>query len=114
MTGINWAQKLGSRKFWALVAALITALLVLFRVDAEASTQIVALVGAFGSVVMYMLAEASVDRARAEAAGNDTPAAVLREASVGVIKKDPEAQTPYTIKPPDVQNSNGLKIDPDR
>lgn len=72
MTQVNWAQKLGSRKFWALLAALITAALVMMRVDAEAVTQVVALVGAFGAIVMYMFTEASVDVARAEAGEEDT------------------------------------------
>lgn len=104
MTSINWGQKLGSRKFWALLAALVTSALVLLRVNAETSTQIVALIGAFGAIVMYMFAEASVDRARADGGDPDVPTAILLPVTkVGEIGKDPVAQTPQAIKPPDAE-----------
>ena len=64
MYKIDWKQKLSSRKFWALIAALITAVLVLFRVSDEVITQVIAVVGAFASIAVYILAEASVDAAR--------------------------------------------------
>ena len=62
---IDWAGKLSSRKFWALIAALLTAVLVLFRVSDEVITQVVAVVGAFASIAVYIFAEASIDAARA-------------------------------------------------
>ena len=61
---INWRQKLSSRKFWALLAGLMTALMVLMNMPEETIAQVVAVVGAFASVIVYMLAEASVDAAR--------------------------------------------------
>jgi hypothetical protein len=58
---INWGRKLSSRKFWALAAGLATSVLVLTKVDENTAAQVMAVIGAFGSVVTYMLAEAYVD-----------------------------------------------------
>lgn len=58
---INWAKKLSSRKFWALVAGLATSSMVLGSVPDNTVTQVVAVIGAFGSVCIYMLSEAYVD-----------------------------------------------------
>ena len=58
-------RKLSSRKFWALLAGFIGSLLIVFNVGDNDITQITAVVTAFGSVAVYMLAEASVDKARA-------------------------------------------------
>lgn len=58
----NWKTKLASRKFWALVAGFIGSMLVVFNVGDNDIAQITAVVTAFGSVAVYMLAEASVDR----------------------------------------------------
>lgn len=53
--------KIASRKFWSLVAALVTSLLILFNLDENTTAQIVAAVGAFGSIIVYIFAEAYVD-----------------------------------------------------
>jgi phosphate/sulfate permease len=66
MEKINWLQKFTSRKFWAAVAAFVTALLVFFNVGTEDMERIVALIGAFGSLIAYTLAEGMVDKARVE------------------------------------------------
>ncbi|MBR8661114.1 MULTISPECIES: hypothetical protein [Brevibacillus] len=63
---IDWKAKLGSRKFWALIAGVATSALVLFGTDADTITKVVALIGAIGSCAVYMFAEASVDAARAK------------------------------------------------
>ena len=62
----DWKAKLTSRKFWAAVAAFVSALLVFFNVDTESMERIVALIGAFGSLIAYIIAEGLVDVARAE------------------------------------------------
>lgn len=62
---INWKQKLGSRKFWALVGGLVSSLLVAFKVSDGSVAQITAIITAFGSVAVYIFAEASVDKASA-------------------------------------------------
>lgn len=58
---IDWARKLSSRKFWALLAGLATSALVLVNIPENEIAEVVAVIGAFGSVVGYMLAEAYVD-----------------------------------------------------
>ena len=64
MTKDDMLRKISSRKFWALIASLITAFLVLLKAPEETITQVVAVVGAFASIAVYILAEASVDAAR--------------------------------------------------
>ena len=64
---IDWTQKISSRKFWALIAALATSLLVLMRMPEETIAQVTAVIGAFASVAVYILAEASIDKASASA-----------------------------------------------
>lgn len=61
---INWKQKLASRKFWALVAALGTSVLVAFGAGDEVVTQVTGVIGAVGSVIAYIFAEAYVDGKR--------------------------------------------------
>lgn len=66
---IDWKSKLASRKFWALVAGLVSSLLVAFKVSEGSIAQVTAIITAFGSVAVYIFAEASVDKA---AAGKDS------------------------------------------
>ena len=61
---INWKEKLSSRKFWALVAALVLSILVFFNASDNVATQVGSIITAFGSVCVYTLAEASVDKKR--------------------------------------------------
>jgi len=61
---IDWKLKLSSRKFWVTVAIFTTAVLTLFKVDAETSTQITALIVAGGNIAIYLLAEGLIDVAR--------------------------------------------------
>lgn len=60
---INWKRKLGSRKFWALVAAVATSVLVLVGAGEDTAIKITGLITTVGSVVVYILAEAHVDAA---------------------------------------------------
>lgn len=57
-------RKLSSRKFWALLAGFIGSMLVVFNVGDNDIAQVTAVITAFGSVAVYMLAEASVDKSR--------------------------------------------------
>lgn len=63
---IEWKSKLSSRKFWALIAGFIGSLLVAFNVGENEIAQVTAIITAFGSVVVYILAEASVDKTTAK------------------------------------------------
>lgn len=67
MTQINWKEKLSSRKFWALIAALVLSVLVFFNVGENQIAQITSIITAFGSVAVYIFAEASIDKAHANA-----------------------------------------------
>lgn len=58
---IDWKRKLASRKFWALLAGMATSALVLINVPDNKIAEVAAVIGAFGSVACYMLAEAYVD-----------------------------------------------------
>lgn len=64
MTKINWKQKLSSRKFWALISALVLSILVFFNVGENEIAQVTSIITAFGSIAVYIFAEASVDKAR--------------------------------------------------
>jgi len=66
---IDWKAKLSSRKFWALLAGLVSSLLVAFNVSEGSIAQVTAIITAFGSVAVYIFAESSVDKA---AAGKDS------------------------------------------
>lgn len=57
-------RKLSSRKFWALLAGFIGSMLVVFNVGDNDIAQVTAVITAFGSVAVYMLAEASVDKSK--------------------------------------------------
>ena len=63
---INWKEKLSSRKFWALVAALVLSILVFFNASDNTATQVSSIITAFGSICVYTLAETSVDKKRLE------------------------------------------------
>lgn len=66
MNKINWAQKLSSRKFWVAITGLVVSVIAFTKCDPGTTEKVVALVGAIGSMVMYMLSETMVDKAREE------------------------------------------------
>lgn len=63
-------QKVTSKKFWSMLIAVISALCILFNVDANTTTQIVTVAGLFGAIVVYIYSEAKVDAARLIASAN--------------------------------------------
>jgi hypothetical protein len=58
---INWKRKLASRKFWALVAAVATSVIVLLGAGEDAVVKVTGLITTVGAVVAYIFAEAQVD-----------------------------------------------------
>lgn len=62
--GINWKQKLTSRKFWVSLVAFVTALLVAFKVDAGSIEQVTSIIMSFASLIAYIIAEGLVDANR--------------------------------------------------
>ena len=63
---INWKEKLSSRKFWALITALVLSVIAFCNLNENTVGQISSMIMAFGSVCVYTLSEASVDKARIE------------------------------------------------
>ncbi len=63
--GINWKQKLTSRKLWLAVVGFVTGLLLYFGVDSEQVEKISALIMSGASLLAYIIAEGLVDAARA-------------------------------------------------
>ncbi len=61
---INWKQKLGSRKFWAAIAGVAVSIAAFTAITPETTGQIVAFIGAIGTLVMYMLSEGIADSGR--------------------------------------------------
>ncbi|MFW5434369.1 hypothetical protein [Paenibacillus apiarius] len=69
---VDWTRKLASRKFWALVAALGTSVLVAIGAGEETVVQVTGVIGAVGAVIAYIFAEAYVDGKREEKAEGDS------------------------------------------
>lgn len=67
MTKEDLLRKLGSRKFWSLIAGVATSISVIVGAGEDTTAKIVGLIGAIGSVVVYILAEAYVDAKSAQA-----------------------------------------------
>lgn len=67
MRKIDWKRKLSSRKLWAAVAGIVTGLSMVFGLDENTISTVAGAVVSAASVVAYVLAEGSVDTARAEA-----------------------------------------------
>ena len=59
---IDWKRKLGSRKLWAALGAWVTSLLAAFEVSENVIAQTAIIITGIGALVVYVLAEASVDR----------------------------------------------------
>lgn len=83
---MDWKRKLSSRKFWALVADFVGALLIALKMEEGSAAQITALIVMGGGVIAYIFGEAIAD------AGNGT---------VTVNHVYPKDETK---KPPDVDS----------
>ena len=59
---IDWKKKLSSRKFWAMLAALVLSVLTAFGVPELKGEQVVVIVTGIGALAVYMLAEGAVDK----------------------------------------------------
>lgn len=64
-------RKLSSRKFFALLAGFVGSLLIAFNVSDSDIAQVTAIIGSFGAIAVYILAEASVDRAAIKRDNNE-------------------------------------------
>ena len=54
-------RKLGSRKFWACITAVVVSLIAFTKATPETTERVVALVGAIGGLCVYMLSEGMAD-----------------------------------------------------
>jgi hypothetical protein len=61
---IDWKAKLSSRKFWALITGVVVSVMVLLGADATSQDQVVGVIGAVGSVAVYIIGESIVDASR--------------------------------------------------
>ena len=64
MNKIDWKTKLSSRKFWAAVTGIATAVLVLCNVNELTIEKVAALISAEGVLIAYIFAEGDVDSNR--------------------------------------------------
>ena len=69
MNGVNWKQKLTSRKLWAAVVGVVVGLAAAFGIEENDYAQIVGVVGSVVSVVSYIFGEAKVDVAHKQDGG---------------------------------------------
>ncbi|WP_058830623.1 hypothetical protein [Paenibacillus polymyxa] len=69
----DWKRKLSSRKFWALLAALLTSLLTAFGASNGTVIQVTGVIGAFGAVITYIMGEAYVDGKSASSTTTEDP-----------------------------------------
>ena len=58
---MDWKKKLSSRKFWALIAAFVTAVLVIFGASQGSIEKVAAIITSGGAVIAYILAEGNID-----------------------------------------------------
>jgi len=58
---MDWKRKLSNRKFWALIAAFITSVLVIFGASQGSIEKVTAIITSGGAVIAYILAEGYVD-----------------------------------------------------
>ena len=63
---IYWKEKLTSRKFWSAVIGFVTAILIILKVDALTTEQIIGLISAISILVAYIVGEGIVDASRKE------------------------------------------------
>ena len=78
MDSINWKEKLGSRKFWCLAIACVGALGAAFGLSEGSVERVTSIIGAFATLIVYMLVEGNIDAKAAQA-----PEIVLDSQEVG-------------------------------
>ena len=60
---MNLKQKLSSRKFWAMVAGVVTGVATIFALDQSIVETVSGAIVALGSVIVYVIAEGRIDAA---------------------------------------------------
>lgn len=62
---IDWKAKLSSRKLWAALAGVVTALMAAFGIGDMTIAQVASVLSAVGVLAAYILGESMVDKAKA-------------------------------------------------
>ena len=57
-------RKLGSRKFWSLIIAFVTSTLIFTGAGADTIEKVVAMIGSFSAIAIYILVEGNIDAHR--------------------------------------------------
>ena len=58
---IDWRRKLGSRKFWTMVAGFVSSIMYTFNFAETEVTQVTGIITAAGLLAVYILSEGYVD-----------------------------------------------------
>lgn len=100
MSKDDWIRKISSRKFWAMIAALVVCICAFFAMPDKDVAKITSLIGAFGDLAIYMLSEALAD------AANSTKTEIVSNRSTT------EAKTTTTALSKDLVEEQKLKSVP--
>ena len=82
---IDWKRKLTSRKFWVVIIALVTDLILAFGGTAETAEKVAGIIMAGATVIAYIIAEGLVDKSY-----NDSVITIPDEAIISEIKPPQE------------------------
>lgn len=58
----NWKSKLTSRKFWAAILGVVLSVMTMYGSSEDDKTKVTGLITATSTLVIYILAESSVDK----------------------------------------------------
>lgn len=58
----NWKSKLTSRKMWAAILGVVLSVMTMYGSSEDDKTKVTGLITATGTLVIYILAESSVDK----------------------------------------------------
>lgn len=58
----NWKSKLTSRKFWAAILGVVLSVMTMYGSSDDDKTKVTGLITATSTLVIYILAESSVDK----------------------------------------------------
>lgn len=58
----DWKSKLSSRKFWAAVVGVVLSVMTMYGSSDDDKTKVTGLITATSTLVIYILAESSVDK----------------------------------------------------
>lgn len=58
----NWKSKLSSRKFWAAILGVVLSVMTMYGSSDDDKTKVTGLITATSTLVIYILAESSVDK----------------------------------------------------